>query len=217
MAWRFLSALPPTPKGISVFYNLFQDKLTYTKSPSYLKWETDLGTSYTSKQWQSAFKSIYKASHCMNHWELSQKLHWDAISLPYVHPKFSHPPRLFAGGDVAYILDLQKCHKLLEKYLPLHFWYHWYPYITRTKSGNTQFRLLTDFPPSCRSIVTHILLAARLLLARRWKSDNATNLLEAVEIVCLHYKYKAMLATKQGTRKCFDSHWQLWTDRFTAK
>lgn len=40
--------------------------------------------------------------------------------------------------------------------------------------------------------------------------------LRGIEIICLHYKYEAMLATKQGTGKSFDSHWQLWTDRFTA-
>lgn len=63
------------------------------------------------------------------------------------------------------------------------------------------------FPPSCSSIATHILLAARLLIARGWRSDKVSNLWETVEIVHLHYKYETMLANKQGVRKIFHSQW----------
>lgn len=101
---------PPSVNETSLFYNLLQNKLIFHKATPYLKWKTDLGKSFTTYQWQSAFKSIYKASKCTNHWELSHKIALRWYLTPYRISKFLvHNPtlleRLWNGGtDYAYFL-----------------------------------------------------------------------------------------------------------------
>lgn len=99
----------------------------------------------------------------------------------------------------AYIVDLQKSHQLLENVFC--FISDITGILTSPEPSLVILNLgIGRFPPFFHSIVTHVPLAARLLIAKGWKSDKAPNLSEAVEIVCLHYKYKSMLATKQDTR-----------------
>lgn len=86
--WRFYNTSPTPQKGISFFYNLFQNKLQFVKSQPFSKWETDLGVTITEVQWQQAFRSLYKASRCINHWELSQKIALRWYLTPYRMSKF---------------------------------------------------------------------------------------------------------------------------------
>lgn len=56
----------------------------------------------------------------------------------------------------------------------------------------------------------HILLAARTLIAQRWKIDMAPNASEVLRITQSHYVYESLLASRQGNTKQFDSHWKIW-------
>lgn len=71
IVWQFYTKTPITPKGISLFCNLFQNKVTFTKPPPFKKWELDLEESFSKAQWQSTLRTVYKISRCVNHWELS--------------------------------------------------------------------------------------------------------------------------------------------------
>lgn len=86
--WRFYTTNPTPLKGISLFYNLFQQKLNFTKSHPYRRWESNLGMTITGSQWQYALWSLYKDSRCINHWELSQKIALRWYLTPYRISKF---------------------------------------------------------------------------------------------------------------------------------
>lgn len=73
-AWILLSAPIARQKGISLFYNLFQQKSIFTNTTPLLKWESNLGCTYTIEQWSKACSSIYKATDCSTLWELTIKL-----------------------------------------------------------------------------------------------------------------------------------------------
>lgn len=73
-AWQFILTTKLEGKGISLFYNLIGNKLTFTKTIAMGKWEDDLGTTFSDDQWQYAFREIHKASHCVKHWELAIKM-----------------------------------------------------------------------------------------------------------------------------------------------
>lgn len=81
-------------RGISLFYNLLQDKLALRKTTAIHKWETDLGTAHTVAQWQFAFTEIHKASHCIKHWDLTVKITNRCYYTPYRLAKFfpDHSP-----------------------------------------------------------------------------------------------------------------------------
>lgn len=89
IVWQFYTKTPIAPKRKSLFYNLFQNKVTFTKPPPFKKWELDLEESFTQTQWQSALRTIYKASRCVNHWELSLKIAQRWYLTPYRMSKFS--------------------------------------------------------------------------------------------------------------------------------
>lgn len=58
-AWIFFRSPAPHQKGISLFYNLLQNKSIFTKSIPLLRWESDLGQSYTVDKREKACKSTY--------------------------------------------------------------------------------------------------------------------------------------------------------------
>ena len=74
LAWAFLTSPVQQKKGISLFYNLLQQKRIFTKSSSHLLWERDLQCSFTDDQWHMACKANQSASNCTSLWEFSTKI-----------------------------------------------------------------------------------------------------------------------------------------------
>lgn len=54
--------------------------------------------------------------------------------------------------------------------------------------------VIDDIPLYLRMVVTHILLATRLVLMRHWKFPIHPQVLEVLEVVKLHCTYKTMFA-----------------------
>lgn len=78
--WQFLSSPHTKIKGISLFYNLLQNKLSFYKTKHMLAWEEELGDSFSDVQWQSAIRRTYRAFKCVTRWEQSQKSSPDGTS-----------------------------------------------------------------------------------------------------------------------------------------
>lgn len=66
-----------------------------------LTWETDLNRIFGSEQWAIALRYNYTASHCINHWELTQKILAQWIGHHANLPKCSLTIHHFAGETVA--------------------------------------------------------------------------------------------------------------------
>lgn len=50
--WQYYGDTVKSVKGMSLIYNLLQDKLTFHKTKSMTKWETDLNSSFSNDQWK---------------------------------------------------------------------------------------------------------------------------------------------------------------------
>lgn len=202
--WRFYTGTPVPCKGIAFFYNLFQDKLHFIKSLPYQKWESDLGDSFTDEQWLCAFSSLYKASSCVNHWELSQKIALRWYLTPYILSKFGKDisPLCWRNcGMIGNLLHMFWACKHLTS-----FWNQNFSQIsritgilTRPSPSLTILHLgIETSPPNFRVVVSHILLAARSLIAQLWKADKAPNVSEVLKIVQTNYVHESLLADRRG-------------------
>lgn len=66
------------------------------------------------------------------------------------------------------------------------------------------------YPPSCRVIVQHILFAARLAIAHRWKDTSVPSKQEVIQIVKESYEYEKILSCSPYNFKQFKTRWSLW-------
>lgn len=80
---HFCFSMPIRSKAICLIYNIIQEKLTFLQSKPFLLWEEDLQSSFITSQWINAFMSFYKALHCVQHWELTQKIALHLYLTPY--------------------------------------------------------------------------------------------------------------------------------------
>ena len=92
------------------------------------------------------------------------------------------------------------------------------PYNRYTDPPNPELAILNlgieGFPPEFRIVVTHILLAARLLLTRNWKSNTVPSVTEVLEVTQTNYTFESLLAGREGRRAKFDNQWKPWTEWF---
>lgn len=66
-------------------------------------------------------------------------------------------------------------------------------------------------PSPFRTVVKHILLAARLMITRHWKLQMAPNPSEAIALVNVHFSYDHTLALWKGNVTAFDRVWKPWS------
>lgn len=215
-AWVFLSSGNPQRKGITMFYNLFQQKQAFVKSSSHRQWEVDLQQSFTSTQWQTACKLTQKATKCSSLWEMSLKItvrwYYTPAVLTTFNPQLSNSCWRQCGmrGDLLHIL--WKCPKLKN------YWEKVFQIISELTqsqiSPNPALALLpleADLVPSDMGhSVLNILLAARLLITRKWKSDIPPSITEVVDLTNLHCTYERMLASSLGCLCTYLDLWSLW-------
>lgn len=53
------------------------------------KWESDLNYNFSDEQWKTAICYSHSVTHCVNHWEMSQKIISQWYLTPYRLAKFS--------------------------------------------------------------------------------------------------------------------------------
>lgn len=214
--WQYLQCTSSSIKGTSLFYNLLQNKLVFSKSAPYSKWESDLGETFTTQQWQLAFKTIYQTSKCANHWELTQKIALRWYLTPYRMSKFlpSQSPLCWRGcGTIGQLKHIFWSCKPITS-----FWNKIFCTISEITGIITQALAILNigierFPHDCRGIVTHIFLAAKTFITRKWKSNLAPNISDVIEIVKCNYAFESILAYRHGNKRLFDHYWNLWVNK----
>lgn len=191
--WQHLTQGSLHNKGISLYYNLLQGKTKFQKSKTHFRWDRDMETSISDKQWQFAFKTIQTASHCTTHWETSLKV---------IHRWQYTPSRLSKMFPNTSPLCWRECgHKG-------HLLHMFWECPNVTSFWNNIFKLLGEitgvltppdpklailliglegFPYSVRHVVTHILLVARSLILSNWKSAPTLNITDVTRKVQQHY------------------------------
>lgn len=72
------------------------------------------------------------------------------------------------------------------------------------------------FPPHLRTMVTHILLAARLTIVRHWKDNNPPTILETLQTTNRHSIYEKQFAYSIGTHERTNKLWSYWQKWYTS-
>lgn len=67
------------------------------------------------------------------------------------------------------------------------------------------------FPHNYKTVVIHVLLSAKIIIARHWKQDHAPNFSKVVNLIIVHY-FKTMYPHKANTRSTFDARWKPWVE-----
>lgn len=214
---RFLS-LPSQSKirGSKIFYNLYTDNDTLIKTSNILKWEKELGKTFTPAQWQAAITS----SSCANHKEKFHKRltrwYFTPLRIATAYPAASPYCWRSCGSAGSLLHVFWSCPCLTP------FWDNVKGLVSQMTQklctfGPEFFLLLLNIesiPQKNRKIVCNILHAARLLIARRWKSPDIPSLLELSNMVSTIFSYEKALATYQGSLVTFMKNWVSWLQLF---
>lgn len=76
---------------------------------------------------------------------------------------------------------------------------------------------IDDFPPYQRSMITHVLLATKLLITRNWKSDNIPSLTEVTNLVQTHFTYETLLSRSKQSHTKTLTRWNPWVLWYSKK
>lgn len=170
-----------TIKGIALFYSTLGQKDTFIKVTSFKQWERGFGRSYHTSIWQKALSTTYAATRSSNLWELTQKLalRW-YLTPPHIANFFPHSFSEYwrrCGGEGSLIHILWRCPSLSS------FWSGISALILQVLKINVSLSPglalcsvgIEFIPRDLRTILIHILLAARLTLVQHWKDHKPPN------------------------------------------
>lgn len=193
MAWKYFSNASAATKGITLFYNLLQGKTSFSKLPPMLKWERDLGCSFSDSQWLTALNSNFKVTHSSNLWELTFKynLRWYITpSQIYIYAPSTSPNcwRICAKSGTLYHI-LWECNKispfweevfqLITEVIQIHIIPSPEPALLNIGIGNIPYQLINN----------SILLAARLAIIHHWETPDYIPRSEVISLVHTHCSY----------------------------
>lgn len=195
----------------------------FSKTKPLLDWETDLQTQFTDAQWQQAITSIYKATTCTSLWLITQKtlMRWylTLSRLAKFHKHASHDCWRNCGhtGTLLHILwscpNVTQLWKNVESILQdiLH------SSVTITPHLAILNLTIEDFPIHQRTVITHVLLATKLLITRNWKSDNIPSLTEVTNLVQTHFTYETLLSRSKQSHTKTLTRWNPWVLWYSKK
>lgn len=212
--------LNSTIKGSKVFYDLYTGNDLFTKSKNMVKWEEDLNKQFSPAQWQSAISWAHKSSSCANHKEQFHKLlsrwYFTPRRLAIAYPTVSPHCWRSCGATGSLLHIFWACPNLTP------FWDSVKGLISQLLHipcpQGPEFCLLLlsieSIPPVNRQLVCNILHAARLLIARRWKSADVPTILELTNMVSTICVYERTLAAYRGSSSLFLRGWDPWLRTF---
>lgn len=219
-ARHFYNNTRPNVKGITLFYNLAQDKHVFKKSTTIRKWERELGITFSDTQWLNALKEIHKSSHCVKHWEMTIKLinrwHYTPFRLAKYYPDKSP----LCWRNCGYIGNL--LHTLWECPSIKSLWNQIFKIISSITGNitttNPALAILhigiEKFPPQFRSVISHILLETRNLILRKWKDNSCTNSSDVIKHVQRNHTFERLIAINAMHCETFDKNWLIWSENY---
>lgn len=188
LPWRitlYLTKHSTNIKGISLFSNALNDKLTFTKHSHIEAWKRQLKEHYTPDQWQHALQTTYTSFKCNNLWELTQKILMRWYLTPYRISKFDPKasPLCWKCNNIGTLYHiLWECPKVRM------IWNKVFDMLAQIikqqlhiTSGLAILSLGIDsLPKNTRMIVSHVLLSTRLVITRHWKDQEPPTMKEII-------------------------------------
>lgn len=214
--WKHLKSSNFKAKGISLIYEQLNSKSVFLKLNPLIKWEKDIGKSFTEKQWLSAIKCNHRFSRCLNYEELAVKLLAKWHFTPYIVAKFSdgNSNLCWRGcGQVGTVVHMVWVCPHLRG-----FWLEVFKWIAKVTGVITQPSIekailsinMLEYPISVRSIAMHIIFAARSLMMSKWKTNEMSSVRELITKVNIVAEYEKILAYKDGSNAKYVANWSIW-------
>lgn len=198
-------------------------KLVFHKSKPFKDWEEDMQAHFSDQQWQSAFKSIFKATCCTSLWELSHKIYLRWYLTPQKIAKFQTltSPTCWRGCQHTGTLlhTLWFCPAITNLWTDMeHILQDIFHSPMTFKPQLAILNLNTkSVPPSWRIVTTHILLVTRLLITRYWKSQMSPTITEVITLVQLHYTHESILSRGKPSHLKTSNLWFPWEQWYTKR
>lgn len=197
-------------------YKLLTKPTTNHLASSVQYWSSLSDQLPSETQWPKALTLPLRLSHCINHWEAAQKLfhkwYFTPERLAKIYPNTS--PNCWRG--CAQIGSLS--HIWWECHLVRNFWRQVHNLIGAL-CGTPQFLSPLDLllglsiptmPTHRQTMVTHILIAARLTIAKKWKSADPPILKDAINLLNQHFQMEFSFAKANMSTERFNRNWQPW-------
>lgn len=92
-------------------------------------------------------------------------------------------------------------------------------HITKTSTNLNQTTAifgmqLDSFPKQSLTIVSHILIAARMAITTKWKQTKAPNVADVIHRVNTNYICEKYIAGQNNSIHSFDKKWMPWTQEY---
>lgn len=214
--FSYLLVNPLPTRGISLCYNLIDNKKEFYRSKNINIWEAALQHRYSAIQWKAAFSANHSATANVELWMLMHKLFLNWYYTPQKLNKIfpESPSACWRNcGCLGTLLHVMWDCPVLSK-----FWDEIFTKINQITSSmlhkSPDMALLSlgieTIPKRERNLVTHILLAARLTITRNWKQPLAPIADDVYSLVDLHKKLERISAIKLNRIPQYEISWQLW-------
>lgn len=214
--FQYLFTSPCPKRGISQAYACLNNTKDFSQLHTLDKWTKELDTPISQDQWLRAFRETHKASHCSNHWESYQKTIHRWYLTPYRLSKMyqGHPPSCWrkcgSTGTIAHVLWF--CKSLSS------FWNQIFTLlstITGIHSSPTPEAALLHigiekYPVHCRSVVIHLLHAAKLNITRLWKTCESPSISNTITDLNIQCEMEKIVARNNLQLEKFREMWSPW-------
>lgn len=152
----------------------------------------ELQKTFSLEDWTKAAQISTKLSQCINHREIMRKIHlcWYLTPNRLAHMKTDSSKFCWRScGQVGSQLHIWWCCPITS-----HFWRQIENFITEVLGYNVALSPklavldihLADFPKSLRTVLQHILISARFVIAQHWNSPNPLPISEVIRRTNFH-------------------------------
>lgn len=186
------------------------------------QWEKDLDHSYSATQWERALQSIYKATTCSSLWEHTQSITQHRYLTPLKIATFDHkvPPvcwrNCITTGSLFHIL--WECPLFTPFWMEVHTLISQITEIATPPSPDLALLNLNieNIPYKFLKTITHILLASRQNVTKRWKLHLPPMVLGVIKQVQDHYIFETTLEANRHTLPKLFQAWEPWSTWYSA-
>lgn len=203
-------------KGIAWIYKLLTTLSKDHTSSSITFWSTFTSSPPRPPLWHKALTIPLKASKCISHWESMQKLfhkwYYTPARLANIYPATSSQCwRNCSGkGTLRHIWwDCPNIHQYWKEVSDL------ISQLCKIPLPLSPLDLLLglnipNWPKNIRVLVTHILIAARLALTKKWKASQAPSGSELIALLNNHFLMEFSFAKANMYTATFRLNWKPW-------
>lgn len=195
---------------------MLADSPPTSSSPHISRWERELSKHFDIDQWLKAAMASHKFSSCINHVELMRKIHlrWYLTPDRLAHMSLSSSRLCWRScGQVGSLLHMWWVCPIISP-----FWLQVQALISEITglqiSLSPELAVLDidlfDLPRPMQVIIHHILLAARISIARLWKTSTTPSLTELCNRINLSCHSEATLTPFNPCPAKRQDDWSPW-------